>query len=145
MLELVGNAVPVVRVFERLFGATDTLEAWGKLGIEGDEFHLVLWHVFFGKNRIGRAFGNTDGTVDAFVRVDDQKVGSFAKTIYRTHVHTVCELTFNTVFGHNMRHVFHQSANKMVIFYLKQCRMFGIPLGCEMAVLMFKKIPKNSP
>jgi hypothetical protein len=44
-----------------------------------------------------------------------------------------------------VRHVLHQSANKMVIFYPKRCRMFGIPLGCEVAVLMFKKIPKNSP
>ena len=145
MLELVGHAVPVVRVFEGFFGATDTLEARGKFGIEGDELHLILRHVFFGKNRIGRALGNTNGTIDALIRINDEKVGSFSKTVDRTHVHTVRELTFNTIFRHDMRHVFHQNANKMVIFYPNRSRVFGIPLGCEVAVLMFKKMPKKSP
>lgn len=33
----------------------------------------------------------------------------------------------------------------MGIFYLKRCDVFGIPLGCEVAVLMFEKMSKNNP
>lgn len=111
MLELVGNAVPVVRVFEGFFGSADALEAWRKLGIEGNEFHLVLWHVFFGENRIGRALRDADCAIDALVRINHQKVRAFTKTVNRADVHAVSELTFNTVFRHDVRHVLHQNAN----------------------------------
>jgi hypothetical protein len=33
----------------------------------------------------------------------------------------------------------------MVIFYPNRSRVFGIPLRGEVAVLMFKKMTKNSP
>lgn len=146
MLELIRHTIPGVGVFEGLFRSANALKLWGKLGVQRDKLHLILRHILFREDRVGRTLWNANCAVDTFVRVDDQKIGTFAKTVNRTNVHTIRELAFNTVFGHDMRHVLHHSAEfNRPLFYPKRFSMLGIPLRCEVAVLMFKKLLKIAP
>src|SRR5690606_31905409 len=89
VLQLVGNAVPLVGVGGRFLGPADGGEFRGQLGVQGDELELVLGHVFFGIDGVGRALGDTDGAVYAFLGVDHEEIRSFAKTVDRAHVHAV--------------------------------------------------------
>jgi hypothetical protein len=60
--------------------------------------------VFFGINRIHRAFGNAHGAVDALIRVDGEEVGAFAEAVHRANIHTVGVLALDTGFGDDVGH-----------------------------------------
>src|SRR5690606_721575 len=104
VLELVGDAVPVVGAFQRADGPVDGLEAGRQLGVQGDVVELVLRDVFFGEDGVGGAFGHTDGAVDAFLGVDDQEVRPLAETIHGTDIDAVGVLALDTVFGDDVGH-----------------------------------------
>jgi hypothetical protein len=65
---------------------------------------LVVGHVFFGVNGVDGAFWDTDRTVNAFIGVDCQKVGAFAKTVHGTDIDAVGVFAFDTGFGNGMGH-----------------------------------------
>ena len=46
---------------------------------------LSLIHIY---NGVGRAFGNADGAVDAFVRIDHEEIGTFTEAVDRANVNT---------------------------------------------------------
>lgn len=61
-------------------------------------------NVFFGHNGVGRAFGNADGAVDAFVRIDHEEIGTFTEAVDRANVNTVGVFAEDAGFGHYMCH-----------------------------------------
>jgi hypothetical protein len=65
---------------------------------------LVVGHVFFGVNGVDGTLWNTDCTVNAFIGVDCQKVGAFAKTVHGTDIDAVGVFAFDTGFGNGMGH-----------------------------------------
>src|SRR3546814_10449078 len=75
----------------------DHAEFGRELGVHGNELDLVLRHVFFGENGVGRAFGHANRAINAFVRVDDQEVGSFAEAIHRADIDAIGELDRKSV------------------------------------------------
>jgi hypothetical protein len=75
-----------------------------QFGVYFGHMLLVSRHIFFGINGIDRAFGNADSAVDALVRVNGQKVGSFPEAIDGTYVDAVGVLTFDAGFGDGMCH-----------------------------------------
>src|SRR5690606_39671098 len=62
-------------------------------------------NVFLCKNGVCWTLGHTDCTVNAFIRVNDQKVGPFAEAIHGTYVYTIRVFTFDAVFGYHVGHI----------------------------------------
>jgi hypothetical protein len=65
---------------------------------------LIGGHIFFGKDGIGRALGNADGAVNAFIGIDHQKVGAFTEAVHGANVHAIGVLALDAVFGNDVSH-----------------------------------------
>src|SRR5690606_22750636 len=104
VLQLSFNTIPVVCIGQRLFSAVDRGKYLREFGVQLNKLNLVFGDVFFRINGVGRALGNADCAVDAFIGVNHQKIGSFQKTIYRTYINAVGKFTFNTVFSDDVSH-----------------------------------------
>jgi len=65
---------------------------------------LTLWDIFFGIDGVDRTLWNANGTVDALIGVDGEKVGAFTETVDRTDIYTVGVLATDTGFGDNVGH-----------------------------------------
>ena len=76
----------------------------GQFGVELGHVALVLGHVFFGVDGVDRAFGDADRAVNAFIGVDGQKVGAFAKTVHGADIDTIGVLALDAGFGDGMGH-----------------------------------------
>ena len=50
------------------------------------------------ENRIDRAFGLTDTTIDAFIGMDDEHVLALVKAVDRADLHTIHGLALDAVF-----------------------------------------------
>lgn len=75
-----------------------------ELDVEFDHVLLIRRHIFFGVNRVHRAFRNAHGAVDAFIGIDGQKIGAFPEAVNRANIHTVGVFAFDTGFGDNVGH-----------------------------------------
>ena len=75
-----------------------------QLQIQGGHVLLPLWDIFFGIDGVDRTLWNTNGTVDALIGVDGEKVGAFTETVDRTDIYTVGVLATDTGFGDNVGH-----------------------------------------
>ena len=103
-MQLVGFSVPFRRVERRVFFEGDHRPLFRKLSVKLQEMLLVGWQVIFGEDGMDRAFRLTQGTVDAFIRIDDQEIRSFMKTIHWADFYTVGVLTLDAVFSHDKSH-----------------------------------------
>jgi hypothetical protein len=65
---------------------------------------LPGWNVVFRKNGFGRAFGLAQRAVDAFDRIDDQKIRALVKAIHRADFHAIGVFAADAVFSHNKWH-----------------------------------------
>src|SRR5690606_36020882 len=65
---------------------------------------LVLGHLVFGEDRLGRAFGFAQGAVDALVRVNDQEVRAFVEAVHRADFHAVGVFALDAVVGDDEGH-----------------------------------------
>ena len=61
--------------------------------------------LIFGKNGLHRTFGLAKRAIDAFVRIDHQKIRPFVETIHGTNLDAVCQFTLDTGFGDDECHV----------------------------------------
>ncbi|CAG9241758.1 hypothetical protein PCAR4_110013 [Paraburkholderia caribensis] len=89
---------------QRRFGLGDARPCLRELGIELREVLLVAGHVFFRVDGVHRAFRNAHRAVDAFIRVDREEVGTFAKAVHRAHIDAVGIAALDAAFGHNVSH-----------------------------------------
>jgi hypothetical protein len=105
--DLVRLVFPVFGVGQRGLALGDALPAvgQGQLGIDLDEGDLVGRQVFFGVDRVDRAFGDADRAIDAFVRVDHQHVGTFAEAVDGANVHAVGVFATDAGFGDDVGHL----------------------------------------
>src|SRR6266851_4440071 len=103
-LELVLHVLPLVGVGRARLGIGDHGPDLRQLCIEGGEFLLFLGQIFFGNDRVDRAFGNADGAVDALVRVDHQHVRALVEAIDRADVDAVGVLALDAAFGDDVGH-----------------------------------------
>src|SRR5690606_39438368 len=110
ILQFIFFSVPLVGVRQRLGGPADGGEISTEFGVDGDKLHLVLRYIFFSKNGVRRTFGYTDGAIDAFVWIDNQKIGAFLEAIHRTDIDAIGVFTFDAVFGHDVSH-YHSRLN----------------------------------
>ena len=96
---------PLVRIGRRVFALDDRLPDLRELSVKLNVMALILRHIVFGIDRLYRTFRDAERAVYTLVWLYDEKVGSFAKTIDRAHVHTVGIFTLNAGFGDDISHV----------------------------------------
>ncbi|SIT40109.1 hypothetical protein BN2475_250001 [Paraburkholderia ribeironis] len=103
-LELFLHVLEFFGFRQRRLGLGDARPALGQIGIQLDKVLLVARHVFFGIDGIHRALGYAHRAVDAFVGVDREEVGTFAKAVHRAHIDAVGIAALDAAFGHNVSH-----------------------------------------
>ena len=104
MLFFVFDVFPFIRVGQRTLGLGNRRPFSRKSDIQFDEFLLIGRYIFFGEDRIDRAFGHADRAIDTFIRIDRQEIRAFAKAIHRAHINAVGVTAANAGFGHNVGH-----------------------------------------
>jgi hypothetical protein len=103
-LQLVRLAGPVLCVSGRLFPLGDIWPDLGELSIQLEESFLVAGKLVLRVDRVHRALGFTERTIDAFIRMNDQKIRSLIETINRANLNTVGVFAFDAIFANNERH-----------------------------------------
>src|SRR5579863_6970778 len=103
-IELFLHILPLVGFRQRGLRLRDARPVFREFGVEWREVLLVAWDVFLGVDRVHRAFGDADGTVDALIGIDREEVGTFAKAIHRADVDAIGVAAFDAAFGHNVSH-----------------------------------------
>src|SRR5665213_2493609 len=88
-LHLLADILPVVGVGRCRLALDDRLPQLRKLGIDRRELDLLGRHVILGEDRLYRAFGDAQRAIDALVGIDDQEIGTLAKTVHRANVDTI--------------------------------------------------------
>ena len=104
VLNFIWDAAPFVGIVGVGHAESDRGPLTGELGIEFDEFLLILRHVFLCVTRGFRAFRNADGTVDALIGIDHKEIRTFPEAVHRADVHAVGTLAADAGFADNMRH-----------------------------------------
>lgn len=76
----------------------------GQSSIQLNEMGLIWRDIGVADDGADRAFGNADGAVYAFVRVDDEEVRAFHEAVHGADCNAVGVLALNTGFGDDIRH-----------------------------------------
>jgi hypothetical protein len=105
ILQLVGLVRPFLRVGEWVFFLCEVRPVLGEVRVQLQKFLLILRQFVFRVNSVHRALWLTQRTVDAFIRVYDEKVWAFIKTIYRAYLNAIGVLATNTVISNYKSHV----------------------------------------
>jgi hypothetical protein len=103
-LELVLDVFPLIRIGQSRDGLGNRRPTACQFNIQFDEWLLIGWNIFFGEDRVGRAFWNADRAIDAFIRIDREEIRPYAETIYRAHIYAVGVSAADAIFGNNMGH-----------------------------------------
>ena len=106
--QLVGPVFPLFSFGQGRFAFGDALPAGqaGQFGVKGDHVLLVTRGIFFGIDRIDRALRDADGAVNALVRVDRQKIRTFAEAVHGADVDAIGVLAFDAGFSDGMGHFY---------------------------------------
>jgi hypothetical protein len=104
MFQLFGHVFPVICVRQGRLCSSDRRPGPRKLEVQGGELDFVRIEIFFSLNGIDGALGNADGAVDAFVGVNDQHVGTFAKTVHGADVDAIGVFAADAGFGDDVGH-----------------------------------------
>jgi hypothetical protein len=99
-----GDVFPFLGFRQRGHGFGDRWPFSSQIGVDFDELLLIGGDIFFGVDRIDRAFGNAYCAVDAFVRINDQKIGAYAKAINRANIDAIGIPAADAGFGDNVGH-----------------------------------------
>ena len=102
--KLVGLAVPRVGIGQGIAAHRDDRPRLGQLGVEGDEGALMLGYLVLGVDRLGRAFRDAQGAVDALVRIEDEEIRPFGETVHRADLDAVRVFALDAVLGDDVGH-----------------------------------------
>ena len=104
VLQFFFDVFPVIGIRQVCLHAGDAWPVFGQVYVHRDELDLISRNVFFRVNGIHRAFWNAHGAVNAFIGIDDQKIGAFAETINRAYVHAIGVFAFDAGLGNYVCH-----------------------------------------
>src|SRR6185436_4477069 len=104
MLALDLHLFPLVRVGRCRLALDDRLPDLGKLGVERGEFCLVGRNVVLRENGLDGTLRHAERAIDAFVRIDDEKVRTLAEAVDRADIDAVGILAADTGFGDDVSH-----------------------------------------
>jgi hypothetical protein len=65
---------------------------------------LLRRDFFFPDDRADRTLRHAYRTVDAFIRIDDEEIGAFQKTLHRTNIHAIGVFALDAASGNNKCH-----------------------------------------
>ena len=88
-MDFISDLGPLIRVRQGRLGPVDHGPDPSQFGVECRERLLIRRNIFFGVDRIYRAFRNAHRTIDALVRINHQKVRTDSETINRAYVNTI--------------------------------------------------------
>ena|SRR5262245_8243414 len=95
---------PLVSIRRGGFLLDDRLPRLGEFGIQLGPFLLAVGHVVFREDGFYRAFRDAQGTIYAFVRVDDEHVWAFPKTIDGADIDAVGILALDAGLSDHVSH-----------------------------------------
>ena len=95
---------PFIGIGGRRPALDDRLPDLRELGIELGEFHLVRRNVVLGEDRFDGTFGHAQRAVDAFVRIDDEEIGTLAEAIDGADIDAIGVLAADASFGDDIGH-----------------------------------------
>lgn len=72
--------------------------------VDLNEMPLIGRNILVTDDGSYRALGNADGAVDTFVRVNDQKIGTFKKAVHGAHTDAVGVFALDACFGNYKCH-----------------------------------------
>jgi hypothetical protein len=104
VLQLVGFSGPLLRVGKPGLHFGNTGPDLGQFGIQLEKYRLVLWQLVLGEDGIHRALRFAQSTVNAFIGMDNQKIGPLVKAINRADLNAVGVLTVDTILAYNKCH-----------------------------------------
>ncbi len=104
VLKLVFHVVPFVGVVWRIFHLGDHRPVLRQFFVELEVLLLSLGQLIFGVNSLYRALGLAQCTVNALVRIDNEKVRAFVEAIHRANLDAVGQFALNTGFCNNECH-----------------------------------------
>ena len=103
-IALVLHRLPFVRIGRCRLAFDDRLPEFCELRVQAREWLLIIGNVVLRENRFDRALGNAERAIDAFVRIDDQKVGTLPKAVDRADIDAVGILATDATLGDNIGH-----------------------------------------
>jgi hypothetical protein len=104
VLQLVGFTGPLFSVGQPPFHFGNARPYLGQLSVQFQKYSLVLWQLILGEYGIHGALWLTQGAIDTFVRVNNQKIGALVKAINRADLNTVGVLTVDAILSYNKCH-----------------------------------------
>ena len=104
VLQFFFHILPVVGVGEGCLGLGDGRPFARQIDVDLDELLLNGRQVFYRVDRIDRAFGDADCTIDAFVGIDRQEIRAFAEAINRAYVDAIGIAATDAGFGYYVGH-----------------------------------------
>jgi len=102
LFELVGDTLPFLSICRRRSHAGDIRPFFRIFRINRKPFLSAGLAV--GNDRLGRAFGLANATINALIGMDDQHVLALVETIDGANLDTIHELAFDAVLGNNVSH-----------------------------------------
>ena len=102
LLELVGNAFPLLGVGRRSLLGRDIGPRLGVFGVDAQPFLDALLGIRL--DRLDRAFRLADPAIDAFVRMDDQHVVTLVEAVHRTDFDAIGVFAFDAGFSDDVSH-----------------------------------------
>lgn len=104
VLQFFFDVFPVIGIRQVCLHAGDAWPVFGQVYVHRDELDLISRNVFFRVNGIHRAFWNAHCAINAFIGIDNQKVGAFTETVDWTYIHAISVFAFDAGLGNYVCH-----------------------------------------
>ena len=106
LVELAGLVFPLFSIRQSRLASGDDLPSRQpcQLNVEVNHMLLVGWNIFFRLNCANWTLWNADRAVNAFIRVNGQKIRAFTKGINRANINAIGVLAADTSFGYYVGH-----------------------------------------
>jgi hypothetical protein len=104
LIEFVWRSIPLVGVGKGLPTDSNHRPSLRQRSIQRDKFTLTIRHIILSKDGLCGALGHAKRAINAFVRVDRQKVGTLVKAVNRADFHAVRVFALDAVLSNNVSH-----------------------------------------
>ncbi len=104
ILQLSFSPIPFLCLGKRVFLRGDCRPGSCQFCIDSEKLLLSRRQVRLGKDRFSRTLRHAYVAINAFVRIDHQKIRPLVKAVHRANSRTVGVFAENAVFGHYISH-----------------------------------------
>ena len=104
LIQFIFNIFPFFSIWKSCFGLGNRGPRRREFSIEFDEGLLIARNIIFSINGIYWALWDAYCAVNALVRINDQKIGTFAEAVDWANIDAVGVFAADTGFGNNVSH-----------------------------------------